>query len=79
MKSKNINKEYLTISEFIEYIGKYLDEKNAIVGSRLLQVLSRWYTLAEPQRSEVKAKLEALKPQVKSKNVSETLSSMLSI
>ena len=60
-------------------LAKYLDEKNPIVGSRLLQVLSRWYTLAEPQRSEVKAKLEALKPQVKSKNVSETLSSMLSI
>ena len=61
------------------WTSKYLDEKNPIVGSRLLQVLSRWYTLAEPQRSEVKAKLEALKPQVKSKNVSETLSSMLSI
>ena len=60
-------------------LAKYLDEKNPIVGSRLLQVLSRWYTLAEPQRSEVKAKLEALKPQVKSKNVSETLSGMLSI
>ena len=60
-------------------LAKYLDEKNPIVGSRLLQVLSRWYTLAEPQCSEVKAKLEALKPQVKSKNVSETLSSMLSI
>ena len=60
-------------------LAKYLDEKNPIVGSRLLQVLSRWYTLAEPQRSEVKAKLEALKPQVKSKNVSETLNSMLSI
>ncbi|MBL8283452.1 MAG: aminopeptidase N [Acinetobacter johnsonii] len=60
-------------------LAKYLDEKNPIVGSRLLQVLSRWYTLAEPQRSEVKAKLEGLKPQVKSKNVSETLSSMLSI
>ena len=60
-------------------LAKYLDEKNPIVGSRLLQVLSRWYTLAEPQRSEVKAKLEALKPQVKSKNVSETLSSMFSI
>lgn len=60
-------------------LAKYLDEKNPIVGSRLLQVLSRWYTLAEPQRSEVKAKLEALKPLVKSKNVSETLSSMLSI
>jgi len=60
-------------------LAKYLDEKNPIVGSRLLQVLSRWYTLAEPQRSEVKAKLEGLKPQVKSKNVSETLSGMLSI
>ena len=60
-------------------LAKYLDEKNPILGSRLLQVLSRWYTLADPQRSEVKAKLEALKPQVKSKNVSETLSSMLSI
>ncbi len=60
-------------------LAKYLDEKNPIVGSRLLQVLSRWYTLAEPQRSEVKAQLEALKPIVKSKNVSETLSSMLSV
>lgn len=60
-------------------LAKYLDEKNPIVGSRILQVLSRWYSLAEPQRSEVKAKLEALKTQVKSKNVSETLSSMLSI
>ncbi|MFW1893847.1 aminopeptidase N C-terminal domain-containing protein, partial [Acinetobacter geminorum] len=58
---------------------KYLDEKNPIVGSRLLQVLTRWYTLAEPQRSDVKASLEALKSQVKSKNVSETLNSMLSV
>jgi len=60
-------------------LAKYLDEKNPIVGSRLLQVLSRWYTLAEPQRSEVKAQLEALKPLVKSKNVCETLNSMLSV
>ena len=60
-------------------LAKYLDEKNPIVGSRLLQALSRWYTLAEPQRSVVKAELEALKPQVKSKNVSETLNSMLSV
>lgn len=60
-------------------LAKYLDEKNPIVGSRLLQALSRWYTLAEPQRSQVKAELEALKPQVKSKNVSETLNSMLSV
>ena len=35
-------------------LAKYLDEKNPIVGSRLLQVLSRWYTLAEPQRSVAK-------------------------
>ena len=47
--------------------------------SRLLQALSRWYTLAEPQRGQVKAELEALKPQVKSKNVSETLNSMLNV
>ncbi|WP_291356898.1 aminopeptidase N [Acinetobacter sp. UBA3106] len=60
-------------------LAKYLDQKNPIVGSRLLQVLSRWYTLAEPQRTEVKTALEALKPQVKSKNVTETLNSMLSI
>ncbi|KGT47029.1 MULTISPECIES: aminopeptidase N [Acinetobacter] len=60
-------------------LAKYLDEKNPIVGSRLLQVLSRWYTLAEPQRGEVKAQLEALKPLVKSKNVCETLNSMLSV
>ncbi|WP_299154139.1 aminopeptidase N [uncultured Acinetobacter sp.] len=63
------------------YIGlaKYLYEKNPIVVSRLLQALSRWYTLIEPQRSEVKAQLEALKPVVKSKNVSETLNSMLNV
>ena len=60
-------------------LAKYLDEKNPIVGSRLLQALSRWYTLAEPQRSAVKAELEALKPQVKSKNVAETLNSMLNV
>lgn len=60
-------------------LAKYLDEKNPIVGSRLLQALSRWYTLAEPQRGQVKAELEALKPQVKSKNVSETLNSMLNV
>ena len=65
--------------QHIVELAKFLDEKNPIVGSRLLQILSRWYTLAEPQRSEVKAELEALKPVVKSKNVSETLNSMLSV
>ncbi|OTG81881.1 aminopeptidase N [Acinetobacter sp. ANC 4558] len=66
------------IQHFID-LAQYLDEKNPIIGSRLLQVLSRWYTLAEPQRTDVKTALEALKPLVKSKNVSETLSSMLSV
>ncbi|AZM38006.1 aminopeptidase N [Acinetobacter sp. WCHA39] len=60
-------------------LAAYLDEKNPILGSRLLQVLSRWYTLAEPQRSQVQRALKALQPKVKSKNVSETLSSMLNI
>jgi aminopeptidase N len=66
------------VDHFIELAG-YLDEKNPILGSRLLQVLSRWYTLAEPQRSQVQQALKALQPKVKSKNVSETLSSMLNI
>ena len=66
------------VDHFIE-LGAYLDEKNPILGSRLLQVLSRWYTLAEPQRSQVQQALKALQPKVKSKNVSETLSRMLNI
>lgn len=66
------------VQHFVE-LAQYLDEKNPIVGSRLLQVLSRWYTLAEPHRTEVKQALEALQPQVKSKNVAETLNSMLAV
>jgi len=66
------------VSHFIE-LAAYLDEKNPILGSRLLQVLSRWYTLAEPQRDQVQQALKALQPKVKSKNVSETLNSLLSI
>ncbi|WP_130804701.1 aminopeptidase N [Acinetobacter ihumii] len=63
------------------YIGlaEYFDAKNPILGSRLLQVLSRWYTLAEPQRSNVQKALKALQSRVKSKNVTETLNSILSI
>ncbi len=60
-------------------LAQYLDEKNPILGSRLLQVLSRWYTLAEPQRSQVKQALQDLQPKVKSKNVTETLNSMLRV
>ncbi|WP_291360053.1 MULTISPECIES: aminopeptidase N [Acinetobacter] len=78
LNANPVNTWSFGVQHYIE-LAKYLDQKNPIVGSRLLQVLSRWYTLIEPQRSEVKAQLEALKPQVKSKNVSETLNSMLSI
>jgi aminopeptidase N len=78
LNANPVNTWSFGVQHFID-LAKYLDEKNPIVGSRLLQVLSRWYTLAEPQRAEVKAELEALKPLVKSKNVSETLSSMLNV
>ncbi|MEZ2902019.1 aminopeptidase N [Acinetobacter terrestris] len=78
LNANPVNTWSFGVQHYID-LAKYLDEKNPIVGSRLLQVLSRWYTLAEPQRTEVKTALENLKPQVKSKNVSETLNSMLSI
>lgn len=78
LNSNPVNTWSFGIEHFIQ-LAQYLDEKNPIVGSRLLQVLSRWYSLAEPQRSEVKAQLEALQTVVKSKNVSETLSSMLNV
>ncbi|TCB57297.1 aminopeptidase N [Acinetobacter terrestris] len=78
LNANPVNTWSFGVQHYID-LAKYLDEKNPIVGSRLLQVLSRWYTLAEPQRTEVKTALETLKPQVKSKNVSETLSSMLSV
>ena len=66
------------VQYFID-LARYLDERNPIVGARLLQALSRWYTLAEPQRTKVQAALQALQQQAKSKNVTETLSSMLNI
>lgn len=65
------------LTHFIE-LTKIMDAKNPIVGSRMIQALSRWFTLAEPQRSEVKQKLKDLQAQVKSKNVVETINSMLS-
>ena len=78
LSNNPVNTWSFGVDHFIELAG-YLDEKNPILGSRLLQVLSRWYTLAEPQRSQVQQGLKALQPKVKSKNVSETLSSMLNI
>lgn len=78
LNANPINAWSFGVQHFVD-LAKYLDEKNPILGSRLLQVLSRWYTLAEQQRSEVKQRLESLKSEVKSKNVVETLNSMLSI
>ena len=78
LNANPVNTWSFGVQHFIE-LAQYLDEKNPIVGSRMLQVLSRWYTLAEPQRSEVQQALLALKAKVKSKNVAETLNSMLSV
>ncbi|HRO77630.1 MULTISPECIES: aminopeptidase N [Acinetobacter] len=78
LNSNPVNTWSFGVQHFID-LAKYLDEKNPIVGSRLLQVLSRWYTLAEPQRSQVQAALLNLQSVVKSKNVVETLNSMLEV
>lgn len=61
------------------YIGvvQKLDETNPVLASRLLQALSRWYTLAEPLRSIAKNQLQDLSKLVKSKNVTESLQSIL--
>nr|WP_298892994.1 aminopeptidase N [uncultured Acinetobacter sp.] len=60
-------------------LAKIMDQKNPIVGSRMIQALSRWYTLSEPRRTELKEKLQTLQGQAKSKNVVETINSMLSV
>jgi aminopeptidase N len=78
LSNSPVNTWSFGVEHFIN-LATYLDEKNPILGSRLLQVLSRWYTLAEPQRSQVQQALKAIQPKVKSKNVSETLNSLLSI
>ena len=78
LSNSPVNTWSFGVEHFIN-LATYLDEKNPILGSRLLQVLSRWYTLAEPHRSQVQQALKAMQPKVKSKNVSETLNSLLSI
>ncbi|XID75804.1 aminopeptidase N [Alkanindiges sp. WGS2144] len=62
---------------FYADLAQQLDQKNSILGSRMLQTLSRWYTLVEPLRSEAKTILENLKPNVSSSSVCETLTSLL--
>ncbi|MDR9778347.1 aminopeptidase N C-terminal domain-containing protein, partial [Rhizobium hidalgonense] len=63
--------------QFYADMALELDQKNSILGSRMLQTLSRWYTLAEPMRSDAQDILQSLKPKVKSSSVCETLTSLL--
>jgi aminopeptidase N len=63
--------------QFYTEIAKRLDQQNPVLGSRILQSLSRWYTLAEPMRSEARTILQALKGQVSSSSVCETLNNLL--
>lgn len=63
--------------QFYAEIAQRLDKQNPVLASRILQILSRWYTLAEPLRSEAKSILQNLKPQVSSSSVCETLQNLL--
>lgn len=56
---------------------KKLDDSNPMIASRLLQVLARWNTLAEPRRQMAHAQLLDVQQQVSSKHVHESLSSVL--
>ncbi len=58
-------------------VVKTLDKTNPVLASRLLQVLARWYTLVEPSRQMAHDQLTTLQQQVTSKNVLETLESVL--
>lgn len=56
---------------------KKLDDLNPMIASRLLQVLARWNTLAEPRRQMAHEQLLDVQQQVSSKHVHESLSSVL--
>ena len=56
---------------------KKLDDTNPVLASRLLQVLARWNTLAEPRRQMAHEQLIELQKQVTSKHVIESLNSVL--
>ncbi|PNK61683.1 aminopeptidase N [Psychrobacter sp. FDAARGOS_221] len=64
------------VQTYISVVQK-LDSTNPVLASRLLQALSRWYTLAEPMRAEAKQQLQQLGTQVTSKNVTESLQTLL--
>ncbi|WP_394123906.1 aminopeptidase N [Psychrobacter nivimaris] len=54
-----------------------LDDANPVLASRLLQVLARWNTLAEPRRQMAHEQLTDLRKNVSSKHVLESLESVL--
>ncbi len=56
---------------------KKLDDSNPMIASRLLQILARWNTLAEPRRQMAYEQLLDVQQQVSSKHVHESLSSVL--
>ncbi|MDX2374171.1 aminopeptidase N [Psychrobacter sp. PP-21] len=56
---------------------KQLDDANPVLASRLLQVLARWNTLAEPHRQMAHEQLLDLQKNVSSKHVTESLDSVL--
>lgn len=56
---------------------KKLDDANPVLASRLLQVLARWNTLAEPRRQMAHDKLLNVQQAVSSKHVLESLTSVL--
>ena len=63
--------------QFYADLTKHLDAKNPVLASRILQALSRWYTLKVPLREQVKAVLQALQTDVSSSSVTETLGNLL--
>lgn len=54
-----------------------LDALNPTLAARMVSSLSRWYTLGEPDKAMVKEALTNLQKFVKSKNVLESLSSII--
>ena len=63
--------------QFYADLTERLDQKNAVLASRLLQVLARWYTLKAPLRSQAQAILQGLQGKVSSSSVTETLGNLL--
>ena len=63
--------------QFYADLTRQLDSKNPLLASRILQTLSRWYSLKSPLREQVKAVLQALQVDVSSSSVTETLGNLL--